>query len=76
MNTLEFLSSPPSSDPYDDLLQLNKEGFLAGPEEEKQAFFLRVERTLAEAPVHPPPFPHRITETLRCEPFFFRGSVL
>lgn len=70
MNTLEFLSSPPSSDPYDDLLQLNKEGFLAGPEEEKQAFFLRVERTLAEAPVHPTPFPIELQKLFDVNPSF------
>lgn len=68
MNTLEFLSS--SSDSYDDLLQLNKEGFIAGPGEEKQAFFLRVEKTLDEAPLHPTTFPLELQKLFDIHPFF------
>ena len=74
MKKLEFLSSPPSLDSYDDLLQLNKEGFIAGPEEEKQAFFLRVDQTLAKAPTHPTPFPPDLQKQYEINPTFLEVS--
>lgn len=73
MNTLEFLSSS-SLNPLDDLLQLNKEGFIAGPEEEKPAFFLRVENTLAEAPEPPTPFPLELQKLFDINPTFLEVS--
>lgn len=74
MKKLEFLSSPPSLDSYDDLLQLNKEGFIAGPEEEKQAFFLRVDKTLAKAPTHPTLFPTELQKQYDINPTFLEVS--
>lgn len=40
-----------------DLIDLNRQGILAGPLEEKYSFFIRVDQLFKQAPLHPVQFP-------------------
>ncbi|EQM63050.1 hypothetical protein H359_0031 [Chlamydia ibidis 10-1398/6] len=58
----QFDSTSPPSSTEDDLIQLNRAGIIAGPEELKLSFFLRVEEILNNAPEYPEIFPQRLRD--------------
>ncbi|WP_201456465.1 hypothetical protein [Chlamydia sp. 17-3921] len=60
MEKLEFVSSLVSTD--EDLINLNKQGIIAGPEEEKYSFFLRADSLIEERSGSSTSFPSRIQE--------------
>lgn len=66
MKKLEFLIPQKSLD--DDLLSLNKQGIIAGPEELKPPFLYRAEEILENAPEHPTAFPSRLQEMFDINP--------
>ncbi|ANH78571.1 hypothetical protein [Candidatus Chlamydia sanziniae] len=60
MEKLEFVTNLDAPD--EDLIKLNKQGLIAGPDEEKFSFFLRVNSIIALGPDSPAVFPKRLQQ--------------
>ncbi|WP_100934381.1 hypothetical protein [Candidatus Chlamydia corallus] len=60
MEKFEFITSLPSPD--DDLITFNKQGLIAGPEEEKVAFLVRSNAMIDAGPEDPASFPESLKE--------------
>ncbi|WP_366223591.1 hypothetical protein [Chlamydia buteonis] len=66
MEKFEFLIPPKTLE--DDLLDLNKQGILAGPEELKAPFLYRAQDIIDNAPDYPTAFPPRLQEIFDINP--------
>lgn len=64
----EFGFSIPQESSDEDLLDLNRQGIIAGPQELKFSFLSRVQNTLESAPEHPTLFPERLRELFDINP--------